>query len=49
MRAQPKTMPDDLKDYEADGFQLLTPEQALKALCAIVAIGIHYDILGRFA
>jgi hypothetical protein len=40
-------LPEDLKDYSADQFQLVRPEDAGIALLVILAIAMVLDVLFR--
>ncbi len=41
-------MPDDLKDYEADSFQLLSPDLARWLLVAALVMCFLFDRFGVF-
>jgi hypothetical protein len=40
-------LPEDLKNFEADQFQLIKPEDAGIALLLILAIGMLLDVILR--
>lgn len=35
-------LPDDLKDWRADGFQLISPDAAVFALCALAFLALIF-------
>lgn len=41
-------LPDDLKNYHGDGFQLVAPEVAGGIVGALVAVLLVLDVLNRF-